>query len=366
MKTWPALSVRFSTGDPAAETLARDRLAAALDDARATAVQELDDRWVVFFATAAERDRALALLGDAGGGIARVETLDVPDENWARRSQRELTPIRVGRIVVTPPWAAEAGPEPAADDGAEGARQVTIVIQPSMGFGTGHHATTRLCLGLMQRIDLSGRTVLDVGTGSGVLALAARALGARAVAAVDDDPDAIESARENLGLNGVTEGIDLHLGDFRGMPQGGAGWDVVTANLTGGLLARGAEALTGAVAPGGTLIVSGVTLDEEADVVAAFAPRMTPVARVAEDEWVGVVLQPCSSQIPPGALQRRDADKRRGVRPERPTAEGQRHAPGFSGHRHLRLRPPSLRPDDEERRARDRIRPNGADAGRRE
>ena len=286
-KTWPAVSIHFASGDGEPGSDARDLLLAALDEARATAIQEFDDRWVAFFATAADRDEAAATLPGSVPGVARTEPVDVPDDDWARRSQRSLTPIRVGRIVVTPPWAS--APEPGVDMAGE--RAITIVIQPSMGFGTGHHATTRLCLALLQRIDVAGKTVLDVGTGSGVLALAAHALGARVVVAVDDDADAIESARENLELNGVTEGIDLHLGDFRGMPESGTGWDVVTANLTGGLLVRGADVLAAALAPGGTLIISGVTLDEEAGVLAAFAPRLKPVARVAEEEWIGSVLR---------------------------------------------------------------------------
>jgi ribosomal protein L11 methyltransferase len=159
-----------------------------------------------------------------------------------------------------------------------------------MGFGTGHHQTTRLCAAILQRIDLTGRAVLDVGTGSGVLALVSRALGARSVRAVDDDPDAIESARENLALNGGGSGIELRVGDFRELPAGL--FDVVVANLTGGLLAGSAEVLAGAVAPGGTLVISGVTLDEEADVLAAFASWMTVAERLAEDEWMAARLEP--------------------------------------------------------------------------
>jgi ribosomal protein L11 methyltransferase len=281
MKTWPALSIHFAPDSPSA---VRDLLLAALDETRVTAVQEFDDRWLVFFQTTTERDLAASRLPKAAPGVTRADAVDVEDDDWARRSQRELTPVRVGRLIVTPPWAAGAG---AGVDGT-GERPITIVIQPSMGFGTGHHATTRLCLDLMQRLDLTGRTVVDVGTGSGVLALAAHALGAGAVVAVDDDPDAIESARENLAINGVSEGIDLRLGDFRGMPT--QTWEVVIANLTGGLLVRGAEVLSAAVAPGGTLVISGVTLEEETSVLAAFAPRMTPVVRLAEDEWVGATL----------------------------------------------------------------------------
>ncbi len=287
MKSWPALSIHFVLGESDPEGYARDLLLAALDEVRATAVQEFDDRWLAFFASAADRDRAAAALPGSVPGVARAEALEVPDEDWARRSQRDLKPIRVGRIVVAPPW--DAGASPSVEPTSDG--DIVIVIQPSMGFGTGHHATTRLCLGLLQQADPAGKTVLDVGTGSGVLALAAHALGARSVVAVDDDPDAVESARENLALNGATREIELRLGDFRGMPRAKAGWDVVVANLTGGLLSRGADALRAAVAPGGALIVSGLTLDEEFAVMAAFEPRMKPAARVVEDEWVGVVLR---------------------------------------------------------------------------
>jgi ribosomal protein L11 methyltransferase len=282
MKTWPALALRF---EPALSTSAgslEDVVSAALDDLHPTAVQELDDRWLVFFSDDADRDRAAAALPAVAPGSLSVEMVDVADEDWARRSQEGLRAVQVGRITIAPPWAAPRNAR--LPPGGSRAGPSTIVIQPSMGFGTGHHATTRLCTALIQCLDLAGRTALDVGTGSGVLALVAYALGAGAVIGVDDDPDALESARENLVLNGVTDGIDLRLGDFRGLSIQPA--DVVMANLTGGLLTRAADILASAVAPGGSLIISGVMLDEEAEVLVAFAPRLQLVERVTEDDWM--------------------------------------------------------------------------------
>jgi len=291
MRTWPALVVRFTPSTATEVPVIQELVAAALDDLHPTAVQESETEWRVFFGTGADRDLAGRTLPIAAPGAVSVEPLDVEDEDWARRSQEGLTAVHVGRITIAPPWqASQAGTEagPAAHE-AGASLPITIVIQPSMGFGTGHHASTRLCTALLQRMDLAGKTVLDVGTGSGVLALVARALGAKSVVAVDDDSDAIEAARENLELNGVTGGIELRLADFRTLPRQAA--DVVTANLTGGLLIQGAEHLADAVAPGGSLILSGVLLEEEADVMAALAQALAVVERFSEDEWIGAWLK---------------------------------------------------------------------------
>jgi ribosomal protein L11 methyltransferase len=272
-------------------------MSAALDDFHPTAVQESDSEWLVFFGSAADRDLAAGALPIAAPGLITVEAVEVPDEDWARRSQEDLLPVHVERVTIAPPWQADAatlvGQAAVLAHAAGATGPITIIIQPSMGFGTGHHASTRLCAALLQHVDLTGRSVLDAGTGSGVLALIARALGARAVTAVDDDADAIEAARENLDLNGVTEGIDLKVADFRTLSAQPA--DVVTANLTGGLLIRGAELLTEAVAPGGSLIISGVLREEESGVVAAFAPALSVVERLSEDEWIGARLTRASA-----------------------------------------------------------------------
>ena len=157
-----------------------------------------------------------------------------------------------------------------------------------MGFGTGHHATTRLCLAALQTLDLTQASVLDVGTGSGVLAIAARRLGAAAAMGVDADPDAIQSARENLPLNPEADQITFELRELGRdhLPTA----DLVVANLTGGLLCRTARALIDLVNPDGHLIVSGLMRDERDDVRAALA-EMELAWEADEDEWVGLCLR---------------------------------------------------------------------------
>jgi ribosomal protein L11 methyltransferase len=278
LKAYPALNVRSPLSDI---------LLSTIDDFAATAVEERDESVRVFFSTADAREAAGGALAAAGFS---VEPIDVDDEDWARRSQDALQPITVGRITVAPPWAARLAP-------VTGLQPLTIVIQPSMGFGTGHHATTRLCLAALQSVDVSGRVVLDVGTGSGVLAIAAARLGAAHVVALDDDPDAIQSARENIGLNPEAADVDLRLADVTAIDLPSA--DVVTANLTGALLVRTSTRLMTALRPGGTLIASGLLADERDDVCRAFgviadpdeAQRASIIWEQHADEWVGMALR---------------------------------------------------------------------------
>jgi ribosomal protein L11 methyltransferase len=156
-----------------------------------------------------------------------------------------------------------------------------------MGFGTGHHATTRLCLAALQAIDVDARDVVDVGTGSGVLAIAAVRLGAARALGIDYDGDAVQSARENLTVNGGPanvrfETIDLHASS---LPPA----DIVTANLTGALLLRSAERLVSAVRHDGMLILSGILAHERDAVVATFA--LPIVWEREEDGWIGLAMK---------------------------------------------------------------------------
>ena len=156
-----------------------------------------------------------------------------------------------------------------------------------MGFGTGHHATTRLCLELLQSIELAGKRVIDVGTGSGVLALAAFRLGASHVTAMDNDPDALQNARENIARNGAPASITVIEADLSAASSNTA--HVVVANLTGAVLRRHAAALRRMVQAGGTLIVSGFGPVEMDDVLSAFGAPSSVISR--EGEWAAAMLR---------------------------------------------------------------------------
>lgn len=280
MKHYPALDIHFTPEAAHAHDL-RDRVVAGLDDFQPTAIEESTAVWRVFFDAPERRQRAAEWVRDLGDPRVTSEALDVEDEDWARRSQADLRPVRVARIVVAPPWAAEQARAEAGPDA------ILIVVVPSTGFGTGHHASTRLCLALLQEIRVRDRTVLDVGTGSGVLAIAAARLGARSVVAIDNDPDAIEAVRENVALNQIPAPLRVESVDFRTVTGDPA--DIIVANLTGELLRRSASQLVGRLSPGGDLVLSGVLAEEQSAVVAAVetAGGRLHLAK-AEDEWVGL------------------------------------------------------------------------------
>jgi ribosomal protein L11 methylase PrmA len=311
LASYPALDLRFAPG-PGAGTL-QDMLYAELDAFEPVAIQEHEsgDAWRVFFRTAANRNAARRALASEFENALELRAIDVDDEDWARRSQAALKAVRVGRIVVAPPWDVPGrrdsrlavrdsksqrsrgdigNPEPptANESNREprtANRDIVIVIDPSTGFGTGHHETTRLCLELLQESDLTGTRVIDVGTGSGLLAIAASKLGAREVVAIDNDPDALRNARDNVDRNGV----EVHVREADLSTLESAAADVVLANLTASVLQRFADPLRALVRPHGVLILSGFSPEDVSDVTSALHGS---TARIVEDgAWAAARLE---------------------------------------------------------------------------
>ena len=284
MAEYPALEISFrDSSDP----FLRDRLYAQLDDFAPIAIHEDDaaDRWRVFFGSASSRDAARAAL--ASQASVQASPIDVADEDWARRSQENLKAIEAGGLIIAPPWDV---PRPGNKTGSAGhaADLPVIVIEPSTGFGTGHHATTRLCLQLLQRLEVRGARVLDIGTGSGVLALAAWKLGAADVVAIDNDPDALDNARANIARNGAAPSIDIIRDDLAGLRIERA--DIVLANLTGAVLVRYAAELRSLAVDGGYFILSGFAPEDLAVIETAFAGLRVIEERV-EGEWAALSLR---------------------------------------------------------------------------
>jgi ribosomal protein L11 methyltransferase len=295
-RTWPAIDIAIADSGRVPPD-ASDRLALLLDDLDPIALDEAEDaaRWRVYFADGRARDSALAVLRAELGTPYDVRPAEIEDEGWVHKVQEDLKAVRVGRIVVAPPWdvpdqrSAAGGwrpvpsPEPRAPS-----PEIVIVIEPSMGFGTGHHQSTRLCLEALQALPLAGLRVIDVGTGSGVLALVAARLGAVAVTAIDNDPDSIAAAVDNAARNGLAGAIELRLGEVGSLRLPPA--DVVVANLTAWILRRDSEAIVSLVASGGCLVTSGFTRDQVPLVTGAFA-GLRVESQGVEDDWVSLTLR---------------------------------------------------------------------------
>ena len=195
----------------------------------------------------------------------------IREEDWATGWRQHFAPTRIGRrLVIKPTWEPFA-PEPG---------DLIIELDPGMAFGTGTHPTTRLCLEALEKLGHPGE-VLDVGTGSGILAMAAARLGARRVVGTDIDPDAVEVARENCAMNGVTvELVTTPLAEIPGR------FDVVLANILAEDLVRMAADLTAKVAHDGFLILSGILVEREPYVIAGFAATGLALAETTrQGEW---------------------------------------------------------------------------------
>lgn len=195
----------------------------------------------------------------------------VPDEDWNARWKEGIEPVTVGAVTVAPPWIDVPG---------------ALVIEPAQAFGTGHHETTTACLAALQEISLAGRAVLDVGTGTGVLALAAKRLGAATVIATDIEPVAVETARDNASRNGLEIDVRLGSADTDAGP-----YDVVLANLDTPTLTALAGDLAAALAPGGRLVASGISLERVAEACQALVSAGLDTEVRPGREWALVLAE---------------------------------------------------------------------------
>ncbi len=220
-----------------------------------------------------DRESAALAAEALGGRLA-----EVADQDWGESWKKDWKPLSVGRVFVRPSWVKAAAPEGAAE----------VILDPGMAFGTGTHPTTALCLKALSELLTTrpGASVLDVGTGSGLLAIAARKLGAGRVRGTDNDPVAVQVARENAAQNGAA----LELGEepLAAIPDR---YDVVVANILANTLIELAEDLARKLVPGGVAVVSGVLASQEAEVRAAYARAGLagcPEVDGREGEWVAL------------------------------------------------------------------------------
>ncbi|MFC1485496.1 50S ribosomal protein L11 methyltransferase [Candidatus Latescibacterota bacterium] len=215
-------------------------------------------------------------LGTAPARIADVS--DIPPRDWESAWREGLDAAEIGnRLVVRPSWVTYENRD----------HRIEVIIDPRMAFGTGHHPTTALCLEALETLDLEGKKIIDAGIGSGVLAIAAVKLGAHEAHGFDHDEWSVQNARENATANHVSDRITVYqaeLSEWTSLPA-----DIVLANLTSGAIVPNIVLLRGLLAPGGTIVVSGILAEEEESFIALVRAAGFLIHRIARrGEWIAV------------------------------------------------------------------------------
>lgn len=225
---------------------------------------------------------SLKLAGIPQTAVRSLTQLDVEDQDWLAEWKKGYSPTPIGdRLLITPSWKRNE---------VEGSDRVIVEIDPGMAFGTGTHETTRGCLEMLDRY-WHGGSLLDAGTGTGILAIAAIKLapGSR-VTGFDIDPEAIAVAEANAAINGVSDAITLEVNNLAAYED--EEFDMVMANLTADVLIPLSTRFAKVVRQGGLLIASGILLEQENDVVESLsASGFLVKERKPDGEWVTIVLQ---------------------------------------------------------------------------
>ncbi len=200
---------------------------------------------------------------------------DVADQDWTRAWMDTFHPMQFGRRLWIYPWNVE--PPPDADN-------VVVRLDPGLAFGTGTHPTTALCLAWLDSLDLRGKTVIDFGCGSGVLAIAALKLGAARVIGVDNDDQAILASRDNAERNGVSEKLDLYTPERFAVIEA----DVLVANILAGPLADLADHFARCLNPGGLIALSGILKGQEQELLSRYTAAFDDLTVAERDGWIRI------------------------------------------------------------------------------
>lgn len=208
-------------------------------------------------------------------GSLEISVTKINSADWENEWRKYYSPIELGDIVIVPAWlkAPEKG--------------IPVYIEPGMAFGTGNHETTSMCVLLMQKIDLRGKTVLDMGCGSGILGIAAAKLGAEKVVLSDIDPQAVQASRENVNLNNVGKICAIVCGD---LDAGETRYDAVIANITADVLVRLKEQLEYSLKDGGKAVISGIINARAEEVKSAYSDAFDTVEILCRGEWTAMLL----------------------------------------------------------------------------
>lgn len=252
---------------------------AAWEHSRVVALTDEDADQAAIVAAAAARIKLAT--------APRFALRKVEEQDWVRLTQSQFAPIHIGKnIWVVPSW--HEAPDP---------NGLILELDPGLAFGTGSHPTTRLCMEWLEANPAPGKTVLDYGCGSGILAMVAKKVGAGQVVGVDIDPQAIESAADNAGRNQCD--ITYFLPDaFAQSQHATQRFDVVVANILSSPLKLMAPMLSGRVADGGALILSGVLARQAEEVAAAYAPFIKLGVWAEQDGWVALHGRLGSDTVP--------------------------------------------------------------------
>jgi ribosomal protein L11 methyltransferase len=215
--------------------------------------------------------------------LIEVKPLEVKD--WNAEWEASIEPVLVtNEVVITPSWKLEQSKALRAKH--------TLVIDPKMSFGTGHHETTRLCMRAIEKIDVSGESVLDVGTGSGVLAFYALQRGARHAVAIDTDQWSIDNVKENQALNSISDSVfDLRKGELEQTIAQSETFDLIIANIHRNVLLAISNSIASRTNSGGNVILSGLLIYDAEEIRTEYeASGLTFVEQLQENEWISIIL----------------------------------------------------------------------------